>query len=373
MEEHTVVTSISQTTWMMIGLAFVGLVIVYFLYKTTSSSSFATLHRALVTMGAYPKVMDLAPLGCPTGDDSRLCDYYMASSSYSVFPSSYVYDYISDAVLPPVIKAGARLVELDVYADTENKPVVGLKNESLGYDYAKNTVSLSSCCVSISNTAFNKVETKAASDPFVLSLMFHTNKTDVIDASAEIIKQTLGKYLLGPQYAFEGQGKINLAVEPICNLAGKCIIVSGGEVKGSHAMMELVNLSWDSSNLRRVSYMTASQPYDHEELINNNRRSITMVVPDPDPDLKNGNPIILFGYGCQWNMMNYGSLDSMMELYIGKFQQGSLLLKPQHLRYKPSTYKTPTLPPPEHSFQPMASSSPIYDKNPKTGDKSIIF
>ena len=119
--------------------------------------------------------------------------------------------------------------------------------------------------------------------------------------------------------------------------------------------------------------MTASQPYDHEELINNNRKSITMVVPDPDPDLKNNNPVILFGYGCQWNLMNYGSLDSMMELYIGKFQQGSLLLKPEHLRYKPLTYKKPTLPPPEHSFQPMAHTSPIYDSNPKTGDKSIVI
>jgi hypothetical protein len=71
--------------------------------------------------------------------------------------------------------------------------------------------------------------------------------------------------------------------------------------------------------------------------------------------------------------MNYGSLDSMMELYIGKFQQGSLLLKPEHLRYKPLTYKKPTLPPPEHSFQPMAHTSPIYDSNPKTGDKSIVI
>jgi hypothetical protein len=373
MEEHLAVTSISQSTWLMIGFGLLIIIGIYVLYHVTASSSYATMQRAVLTMGVYPKVMDLSPLGCPTSDDSRLCDYYMASSSYSVFPSSYVYDYVSDAVLPPVIKAGARLIELDIYADANDKPIVGLKNEKMGYDYAKNSVSFESCCVSVANTAFNKVETKAASDPFVLSLMFHTNKTNVIDACAEILKQTVGRYLLGPEYAFEGQGKINLAVEPICNLAGKLIIVSGGEVKGSHSMMELVNLSWDSSNLRRISYMTASQPYDHEELINSNRRAISMVVPDPDPDLKNGNPIVLFGYGCQWIMMNYGSLDSMMELYIGKFQQGSMLLKPSYLRYKPSTYKTPVLPPPEHSFQPMAASSPIYDKNPLTGDKSIVI
>ena len=355
------------------GIGFLIIVILAVIWHTLSGTEFTTLTRASSTFNIYNNVTNLTPFGCPTSDDTRLCDYYIASSSYSVFPSSYVYDYISDGILPLVIKAGARLIELDIYADENNKPVVGLKSESLGYDYAKNSVSFESCCVSIANNAFNKIETKTSSDPFVLSLMFHTNKTDVIASCSEILKQTLSRYFLPPQYAYEGQGTLNLAVEPICNLSGKLIIVSGPEIKGVPSMHELVNLSWGSSNLRRLSYMNASQPYDHEELIDSNRRAICMVIPDPDPDLKNNNPTILFGYGCQWIMMNYGSLDSMMEIYIGKFQQGSILLKPKHLRYKPLTYKKPVLPPPEHSFQPMAASSPIYDTNSKTGDKSIIF
>ena len=356
----------------LIGLVLAFCIVMYVLYTMTASTSAVTTTRALSTFGVYPKVMDLAPLGCPTNDNSTLCDYYMASSSYSIFPSKYVNDYVSDSVLPLVIKAGARLIELDIYADQDNHPVVGLKNEKFGYDYAKNSVKFESCCVSIANSAFNKTETKSASDPFVLSLMFHTNKRQTIDACGEILKQTLARYFLDPKYAYQGRGKVNLVQEPICNLAGKLIIVSGGEIKGT-GMEELVNLSWDTSSLRRVSYMTASQPYDSDELINNNRQTITMVVPDPDPDLKNNNPTILFGYGCQWNLMNYGSLDSMMEIYIGKFQQGSMLLKPEHLRFKPLAFKTPNLPPPEQSFQPMALTSPIYDSNPKTGDKSIVI
>jgi hypothetical protein len=157
------------------------------LWRTIAGSDMATVQRASLTMGTYEQVTQLVPLGCPTGDDTRLCDYYIASSSYSVFPSSSVYDYISDGILPLVIKAGARLVELDIYSDADGKPVVGLKNETMGYDYAKNSVSFESCCVSIANTAFNKVETKTASDPFVLSLMFHTQKTNTMEACAEIM------------------------------------------------------------------------------------------------------------------------------------------------------------------------------------------
>ena len=360
--------SLFQSKWIIAALIIVLLVAVYMVYTSFTGSELVTLSRARSSFNVYPTVTNLVPLGCPS-DGTRLCDYYIASSAYSTFPSSYVYDYISDGIIPLVVKAGARLIEIDIYADSQDKPVVGLKNESIGYNYAKNTVSFESCCVSIANSAFNKVESSVSSDPFILSLVFHTDKRNVMDACANILKTTVGRYLLGPEYSFQRK---NLALEPICNLNNKLVIVSGGNIKGTN-IEELVNLSWSTSNLRRLSYMQASQPYDHDELINSNRQNITMVVPHPDPDLKNNNPTILFSYGCQWNLMNYGSIDSMMEIYISQFQQGSVIIKPESLRYKPQTYKTPALPDPSVSFQPMAHTSPIYDNNPITGDKSIVI
>lgn len=316
--------------------------------------------KALTTAGgnfkSYQQVTRLGPLGCPS--KYRLSDYYMASSSYSIFPGSKIFDYVSDQILPLVIKAGARLVELDVYADLSGKPVVGLKNEKLGIDYASNSVSFESCCVSIANNAFNSVSTPVSSDPFILSLSFHTDKTDVINACAEILKTTCRSHMLDETYAFQRK---NIATEPICNLQSKLVIVSGGGMKGT-LMEELVNMSWDTSHLRRLSYSQASQPHDSNELINFNRNGITMVVPDIEGDLKNYNPQILFTYGCQWVMMNYGSIDSMMELYISEFQENSLVLKPDGLRpLKPKKYKKPAMPDPNVSFQPMQQISPIYN------------
>jgi hypothetical protein len=314
------------------------------------------INTASSNFGAYQQVTRLAPLGCPT--PYRTCDYYMASSAYSIFPGSKIFDYVSDQVLPLVIKAGARAVELDIYADTTGKPVVGLKNEKLGIDYASNSVSFESCCVSIANNAFNSITSPTSSDPFVLSLMFHTDKTDVINACAEILKTTCRRFMLDETYAFQRK---NIAIEPICNLQNKLIIVSGAKMKGT-LMEELVNMSWDTSHLRRLLYSQASQPHDANELITFNRNNITMVVPDIEGDLVNYNPQILFTYGCQWIMMNYGSIDSMMELYISEFQENSLVLKPDGLRQlKPKKYKKPSLPDPAVSFQPMQQISPIYN------------
>jgi hypothetical protein len=257
-----------------------------------------------------------------------------------------------------VIKAGPRLVELDVYSDEQDKPVVGLKNQKLGTDYAYNTVPLEACCISIMNNAFNSINCPVSSDPFLLSLVFHTDKSIVINAAAEILKTTFKSNLLDYTYGYQRR---NIVVEPICNLQNKIVIISGGNVKGT-LMEELINISWSTSHLRRMTYSQASQPHDADELINYNRNHITMVVPDVGEDLKNNNPQILLTYGCQLNMMNYGSIDDMMELYIGEFQENSIVLKPAALRpLKPKKYKTPTMPDPALSFQPMQKTSPIYN------------
>jgi hypothetical protein len=51
----------------------------------------------------------------------------------------------------------------------------------------------------------------------------------------------------------------------------------------------------------------------------------------------------------------------MMELYIGEFQENSIVLKPAALRpLKPKKYKKPTMPDPAVSFQPLRHTSPIY-------------
>jgi hypothetical protein len=246
-----------------VGMGILAVVVVAaIVYYMMSSSPSDAIQRAKNNNSTYEKVLALAPLG---SEPYKLCDYYVASSSYTVFPGSSVTDYISDEIIPLVVKSGARVIELDVYDG--DVPSVGLKNQTLGYDYANNSVSLEKCCIAIGNSAFSGT---LSSDPFILSLMFHTENNNTLNASSQIIKDTLGRFLLGPEYAFHRK---NLAQEPIENLKGKLIIVSGGAMKHTK-MHELVNLSWSTSDLRRLTYMQASQPYDHDELIESNKKSI---------------------------------------------------------------------------------------------------
>jgi hypothetical protein len=179
--------------WYSLAAPLIALLIVgigYWLYLSFTPSESKALAAAKPNFAAYEKVTKLAPLGCPQTPAYRLCDFYAAASSYSVFPGANIYDYVSDQIIPLVVKAGARMVELDVYADESDKPVVGLKNQKLGTDYAYNTIPFEACCVALANTAFNSVTSPVSSDPFILSVVFHNNKTPVLNACAEILKTT---------------------------------------------------------------------------------------------------------------------------------------------------------------------------------------
>lgn len=303
----------------------------------------------------YSDIVKPGPIGCP--NDFTFCDYYMASSGVSILPSNTVYTYVTTDSLNKVVRGGARLVELHVY-NVKGVPVVGLANKKTGKMTTYNTVTLEECCIALANTMFSQDATIGYANPFVLSLVFNTNDNAFLTQCAEILKMTLRKFMLDSSYSYQRK---NLALEPICNIMGKLIIVSGENTKGN-GMDELVNMSWASSNMRRLTYTQASQTYDIDELIEYNKRNITLVVPDLDTTtFENKNPEVCYSYGCQWVAMSYGSLDNAMEVYTGKFLENSFAVKPEVLRYKPLTYEKPKPQDPALSFQPKRMKSPMYD------------
>ena len=320
---------------------------VYYYLKSTGQAppSDASLTHNLSVYSDFK----ITPLVCP--NDNLLTDYNVAGSGYSTLPAKTVYAYVTADAITKVVEGGARIVELHVY-DVNREPVVGIADETTKKMLTYNTVPFEACCIAIGNSAFKQ------SSPFVLSIVFHNDDTVLINKCADILKNTLRKFMLDSSYSYQRK---NLALEPVCNLLGKLIIVSGEHHKGN-GMDELVNISWSSSLCRRLTYTQASQTYDHDELINYNKRNITIVVPNLDTtSMENGNAEICFSYGCQWVLMNYGSLDNAMEVYMGRFGESSFVLKPDELRYKPVTYTAPQPQDPAVSFQPKRMTSPLFD------------
>ncbi len=202
----------------------------------------------------------------------RLCDYLVSGSVYEDIPSA--------------IQSGKRLLEVHVYSDERDHPVVAKKPQNDGYDFAEDNISFEQVCIDIVNDAF------PSNDPFILSIVSHTDKTIVLDRVAEHLLTTVRKHLV-PQK--------DLQQVSLDSLANKLILVSGN-VAGT-SLEPLVNMTWDESGLRRLTVLQATNPRDPEDLKQFNKDFITMIVPDGDIKVTTKVDHVL---GSQWNFYSAG-------------------------------------------------------------------
>lgn len=190
-----------------------------------------------------------------------------------------------------VIRSGRRMLEVHLYSDENDKPIVTTKPLDPGYDYAYDYLTFDAVCVAL-------IQAFPSPDPFILSIVPHTTKTRVLNAAADVLKTTLHRQLVNPS--------VDVLHEPIDRLADKLLLVSES-LRGSE-LGEMINLSWTGSSLRRLTYMQATHPRDVEELVAFNKVGISLVAPDP-----------LFGkvadrtevYGCQWRL--FGATPGFVE------------------------------------------------------------
>lgn len=221
----------------------------------------------------YDETLGIQPTLLPR---KRLCDYYVPGSVFEDIPMA--------------LARGARLLEVHVYSDEQDHPVVALHPQNDGRDHALENVTFEQVCVSIVNDAF------PSNDPFILSIVPHTEKTIVMNRVAEHLMTTVRRRLVTTAKS--------IASLPLDSLRGKVLIVSGGTFQGTD-LEPLVNLSWNESGLRRLTYQQAATGGNEKELIRYNMNNITIVAPDPELRTVNAKwdkPMYL---GCQWNLYDH--------------------------------------------------------------------
>ena len=195
-----------------------------------------------------------------------LVDYYVPGSTF---------EDISEA-----LQSGVRLIELHIYSDAQDEPVVSLKPHYDGHT----TRSFVSACVDIVNDGFPCL------DPLIVSLVLHTEKNFTINRVAYHLNHTVRKQLI--------QGSVMEL--PLDSLANKLILVSGNEARGTN-LEPMINLSWSESNLRRLTYQQAAHPREASELRSFTKDHIVLVAPD-QAFSKYKVMDDVYSFGCQWNL-----------------------------------------------------------------------
>jgi len=229
----------------------------------------AAILAAFLVYLIYDTVRGSQPILARRG---RLCDYTAAGSVYEDIPSA--------------LARGIRLLEVHVYSDEQDQPVVAMRPQQSGRDFSEDNVSFEQVCIDLVNDAF------PSKDPMILSIVLRTDKSVTINKVAEHLTTITRKHLIPDRDIHDAL---------IDDLANKLIVVSGGNVLGS-ALEPLLNLSWSDTSLRRLSYQQALHPRDQAELMRYTQDHIVLVAPEPELKTITANPNTPLAFGSQWNL-----------------------------------------------------------------------
>jgi hypothetical protein len=232
---------------------------------------------ALILLGILMWLLTNETLGDPIQvvTRKRLCDYFVAGG---------VHEPLAD-----VLARGSRLYEVHVYSDEQDQPVVAKKPQNDGYDYAEDNIPFERVCVDIVNDAF------PSKDPFILSIVLHSEKTIIANRVAEHLATTVRRHLMPPTN--------DLAQAPLDSLENKLILVSGGGARGTD-LEPLITLFWTDQSLRRLSWHEAAHPRDPSELLAFAKDHLVLVAPHPELRILSADFHRPEELGCQWNLFD---------------------------------------------------------------------
>jgi hypothetical protein len=180
---------------------------------------------------------------------------------------------------------------------------------------------------------------------------------------AHEIYNQLENRILGKDYSYENNGR-NLGTVPLKELMGKVIIMAdrSNPLFEQTPLDEYVNFASGSVFLRSYSYSQVKNTQDTSELIEYNKKNMSIVRPDLSDTAANPSAALAMNYGCQMVGMSFQDFDDYMEYYSLFFDKSgsAFVLKPENLRFIEVTIPVPPPPNPEYSYQERKVSSDFY-------------
>ena len=303
--------------------------------------------------------------------DLSLRDYYIKSSYNSCASGQFKNDWVDLCALSNVIKQGCRVLDFEVYM-LNDKTVVATSNSTKFTEKGTyNSIPIEDVIKYISENAISTSMTTETCpnsfDPLFLHFRIKSDNTEVYTQIADALVEYLDSKLLSSEYSYENKGH-NLGKVPLKMLLGKVIImvdkIENNHIRGTK-MEELTNIMGNSAFLRSLPYNDVIHTPDMDELIDYNKKNMTISYPNLSYKSSNYNSSIIMQYGVQMSCMCFQTNDSFLQAYNTLFDKSktAFLLKPKKLRYFPVTIEPPPDIDPSLSYGYKTHSTNYYKFN----------
>jgi hypothetical protein len=292
----------------------------------------------------------------------NLRDYYIKTAYNACSAGYYKNDYVNICALENAIRKGARCLDFEIYS-VNNKPVIATSTRDNFYTKETyNYVSFTKAIQTIKNKAFSNSTCPNFTDPLIINLRIKSNNTIIYDAMAKTLAAELTSKLLGVKYSREYNGK-NIGEVPLQKLVNKVIIMVDGTNKTymNTKLDEYINATTGSVFVRKYTYSQIKNIQDMNDLIDYNRKNMSIIIPDRNNKKTNNSSILPMNYGCQFVGMIFQNSDNNLTYYNDFFTKNNsaFVLKPENLRYVPVTIETPPPPPKELSYEKRDIKTPF--------------
>lgn len=294
----------------------------------------------------YPKIEGyLRPINEADNECSgKLRDYYIKTAYNACSSGDYRNDFVDICNLKTVIKQGVRCLDFEVYS-IDDKPVIATStSDNFHIKETFNSVPFVSVMETIRNYAFSGGTCPNPTDPILIHLRCKSTNRKMYSKLAEIFKAN-SDILLGPGFSYNSKGDV-LGKAPLLSLRRKVIIIverTNNALLHNNALMEFVNMVSKSVFMRKYRFNAIQHNHDEHELIDFNRTGMTIVLPNKGDNPNNPDTKLSRENGCQMVAMRYQLADKNLTNDTKFFNRKgyAFVLKPEHLRYKPTTAEVP--------------------------------
>lgn len=319
--------------------AIVIIIIIYFFSQTFR------VGRTISHMETYQAFQKISSMDYNTYGSTRLGNYHIASAYNAAHTGYQMYDYTSEEIVLSALQSGARYLEFNVFNSEYGKKAYPVA--SMGYKQGEWKMMIVDTPMEtifeiIANNAF-KVHDGVEGcynpdDAVFIGLNLNTNSNlSSLNLLAFLITKYFGNRLLPNAYSFQSSDAIGDLT--LSQVMGKVVIFSSDGFQGS-GMEEVVNYSWDNTDsnpnhaMKRYLYSDLTKPgFNRQELIDFNRKGLSIVVPHQEGDFwnTNYNPVIAKQLGCHFIAMEFQYVDVNMDYYITLFKSRCMVLKDDDL------------------------------------------
>jgi hypothetical protein len=295
-----------------------------------------------------------------------LRDYYIKTAYNACSIGAFKNNFVDLCSLKNVIKQGARCLDFEVYS-VDNEPVVATSSiDSYDVKETYNSIPFSAVLETISNYAFSGGTCPNPNDPLLIHLRVQSQNTVIYNKMANAFKDHLERRVMGKSYSYENQGN-NFSSLPLSSLQGKVVLIidkSNPLFEGTD-LDEYVNIASNSIFMRSLRFNEVKFTHDMNELIDFNKKNMSIVLPDLSAEDNNYSASLAMKYGCQCVALSFQNFDSNMEYYDSFFDEAgcAFVLKPTNLRFIPNTINKPNPPPASYSYAPRDVKSDFYQFN----------